>query len=500
MYDRLLFSDIFTRAPLYPGRQAPAGSVREIPPSARYFPHTERHLRCIWADPALRPPVLISNDGQTVTVESPGRWNLEAGPDFIDAVLRIDPGARRVRGDVEIHIRPADWDAHQHSGDPRYGRLVAHVTYFPGAPQPDLPPGTLHLALRDNLRNCPAFSFEAIDLTAYPYGERSPHPPCSDAMRRLPPEAREVILDAAGEERLRRKSERLAGALRETTPHQALYAETFAALGYKHNRAPFGLLAARLPLDRLREAANGRPCDAYALLCGVAGLLPAKTSPAWDRETRDFVRNLWDFWWKVQKEYEPLMLSRGDWVLANLRPQNHPLRRLMAAAHLFCGEPALDKVLAEIDTAQPGAALSDIASLIGRAGMGTYWARRHALTAERQEKPVALIGAGRTAAIMINAVVPWLAACGRFAGETQALLQALPPEDDNRIVRHTAHALFGHDHNPALYRSGLRQQGLIQIFNDFCLNSRAECRTCAFPSLIETAAIPDAQSAAHTVP
>jgi hypothetical protein len=64
---------------------------------------------------------------------------------------------------------------------------------------------------------------------------------------------------------------------------------------------------------------------------------------------------------------------------------------------------------------------------------------------------------------------------------TLDLLHHLPPEDDNRFIRHTAHSLFGHDHNPALYRTGLRQQGLLQLFHDFCLNSRECCGACTLP-------------------
>jgi hypothetical protein len=36
----------------------------------------------------------------------PGEWNLEAGPDFLNATLLLQPGARRVRGDVEVHVHP----------------------------------------------------------------------------------------------------------------------------------------------------------------------------------------------------------------------------------------------------------------------------------------------------------------------------------------------------------------------------------------------------------
>jgi hypothetical protein len=47
-----------------------------------------------------------------------------------------------------------------------------------------------------------------------------------------------------------------------------------------------------------------------------------------------------------------------------------------------------------------------------------------------------------------------------------------------------AFALFGHDHHPALYRSALRRQGLIQLFTDFCLNARAGCADCPLPAAL----------------
>jgi hypothetical protein len=47
-----------------------------------------------------------------------------------------------------------------------------------------------------------------------------------------------------------------------------------------------------------------------------------------------------------------------------------------------------------------------------------------------------------------------------------------------------AYTLFGPDHNPAEYRTGLRQQGLIQMFHDFCLVNRCDCGRCALPGAL----------------
>jgi len=486
MYSNRPFLDVFARSGLY--RLAPAAApavLREDSSSGAAFPYSERHLRCVWTDPAYRPAVLPAAGGQTVSIENPGRWNLEAGPDFLDAVLRVEPGARRLCGDVEIHIRPCDWTAHAHANDPRYARLVAHVTYFPGAPVADLPAGTIEIPLRDSLKTCRAFSFETIDLTAYPYGQQSDRPPCGLALRQTPVDAWETILEAAGEERLRRKAERLAAVMREKNPAQTFYEETLCGLGYKHNRGPFRALAERLPVDTLARLAGPRVGDAYALLSGVAGLIPAKAAPAWDDETRQFIRGLWDFWWKHREGLEPVTMSRRDWTLANLRPPNHPLRRLMAAAVLFRGPANLPGLLESLDPQADTRWMDRVMRGLQDAGLESFWAHRQGLSGARLGEPMALIGAGRAAALLTNVVLPWLVACGKIRRLDAAAIRDLPAEDDNRLVRHTAHALFGHDHNPALYRSGLRQQGLLQIFHDFCLNARSGCQSCAFSQLLD---------------
>jgi len=157
---------------------SPRGCVRQSPAG---FAYSERHLQCIWSDSALRPAALRTVDGERVNVLSPGRWNLEAGPDFLDATLQLEGGdCRQVQGDVEIHIHPADWDRHGHGRDPRYRRVIAHVTYSAATTSPDsLPAGTLQIPIGEALAANPAFSMDAIDLTAYPYAVATDNCSCA---------------------------------------------------------------------------------------------------------------------------------------------------------------------------------------------------------------------------------------------------------------------------------------------------------------------------------
>ena len=228
-------------------RPFPCG-VCEAPPSPPTA-FTERHLQCVWADERLRPGTLSTAAGERVQVEHPGEWNTGPGPDFLNAALRVGPELRRLTGDVEIHIRPVDWQRHRHADDPRYRRVCAHVAFYPGTlPAAELPAGALQIALRPALDAIPDFSFDNIDLMAYPVAARATPPPCRKAMASLAPPARGAALDAAGESRLRHRAELLQSAMLDRGPAQVIYEEVMAALGYRPNKAPFRRLARLLPL------------------------------------------------------------------------------------------------------------------------------------------------------------------------------------------------------------------------------------------------------------
>src|SRR5919108_5142066 len=89
----------------------------------------EKLVRCLWFDPRWRPPALHTLDGQEIVVHSPGRWNLQAGPDFQHAVITFANG-ERCRGDVEVHRYASGWTAHRHQLDARYNQVILHVVLW----------------------------------------------------------------------------------------------------------------------------------------------------------------------------------------------------------------------------------------------------------------------------------------------------------------------------------------------------------------------------------
>ena len=73
---------------------------------------------------------MAAASGSTIEILHPGDWNRGAGPDFLGAEILVD--GKRLRGDIEIHLRCADWHAHGHDRDPHFGGVILHAVLLPG--------------------------------------------------------------------------------------------------------------------------------------------------------------------------------------------------------------------------------------------------------------------------------------------------------------------------------------------------------------------------------
>lgn len=422
----------------------------------------ERHLQCIWADPKLRP-ALCTVGGAPVDVIDPGTWNGGPGPDFRDATISIG-GVRRV-GDVEIHVRPGDWEAHGHSADPAYASVVLHVAWFPprpGVPVPDVPLAIL----RDAMLERGGFSFDQIDPSAYPWsrGEAEARP-CSGALAGAPPERIRAVLESAGRARAARKAAEIANraALAES-PDQAFYEEILAALGWRANEGPMRRLARCVPVSVL--SALPSPRERYATLLGRAGLLPQEPSRSAPAE---WLSALWDAAFRAGAVSAPD--ETGRWFLGATRPANHPRVRLAAAAAMFAGPDALRRALFAIPREDPRAwAAEAVRALVDAAAPG-------AALLPPSPRPLRPLGAARATAILVNAVVPALVA---EDPEAVRLLDGVKAEDLGAEMKETARRLLGPDHNPAALYSGsaLRTQGLLELWRGRCRAAPAACAAC----------------------
>lgn len=397
-------------------------------------------------------------DGRSARVVQFGVWNHAAGPDFAEAAVSLDGGAP-VRGSIELDPEARDWERHGHAENPDYENVVLHVFTRSGA-------GEFFTRTAQH-RNVPQVLLDVASLTSEPPNPQPAAIPgrCCAPLRELAEDqAREVLLGAA-QFRLRKKAAALATLTELHGADEALFQALAATLGYKSNKLPFTLLAQRLPLRLLRRG------DADALLFGVSGFLPATDLGVFDADTRSYVRGLWERWWPRRAEFERLAIAPGFWRMAGQRPVNHPQRRLAALAGIVRQWP---KIRALRDRCAPAEVHEFFAQL-----RDEYWDHHYTVSSRPSAKRMALVGASRVTEMLANVFFPLAIAADptRWTG-----FKTLRAPLANQRVEVAALRLFADSPRAAEFlKFAALQQGLLQVYEDFCLRDASDCEQCLFP-------------------
>jgi hypothetical protein len=467
----------------FPSVFAPA-VLRDADSNYVPIPISERLVQCIWYDQRVNAGALRTTDGRSVRVVFQGWWNLEAGPDFRHATLQIGDEPERT-GDVEIHLRAEDWDHHGHERDGEFNDVILHVVLWEAGSRhvPRTRAGQIipQLVIQHQLDSPLEQLYDDIDLDSYPHNVGNHQGQCAQVLQALQPPSLAALLDTAGEERFAAKVRRFLRWIHRVGPEQAFYEGWMEALGYKANKAAFRTLAQRVPLSEI----NDHRSQLAPILFGVANFLPTGAPAARSSAAAAHVKRLWNAWWKLRPDWEDRILSSQAWRFHSVRPANHPHRRLGAAVALLKKHPKLmEKVVGAVESSgDPGAFFSEIRD--------DYWSHHFTLGGKTQSRASELIGASRAREIMTNIVLPFVAAYAEHNGDAKlyeavkACYSRLPAAPSNSVVRLAASQLF--ENSPLTRRSiktARQQQGLMQIFHDFCVNDKSGCRHCQFPDLV----------------
>ena len=441
-------------------------------------PPAEMDVQALWFEQLFQPG-LVTDDGRMVEVIQPGFWNHAGGPDFDRAVLRFSkdgqPERKIVVGNVEVHLRPADWHAHGHDTDAAYENTVLHAVW-------ETPGAKSFFSATASFRHVPQVVLGKHLIAPWPELRplcasllRGPLPNavpgrCSAALAALPGNEVAEILRAAGMYRLRQKARRWFWRRKIAGPEQALFEALAEALGFHANQIPMRLVAQRLPWKKLRGLdATAR----LAHLFGLSGFLPGESVARLTAESRGWLRELWEIWWKVRASFDYAQMSRTHWRLAGLRPLNRPERRLAALAQLV---PRLGKLLAAI-----GERDADRFADLLLAVRDPFWETHATLTGAPMALPARLIGEERAHDMLTNIFWPMVLLDDEAAA--QRGLKKLSASGSN-AARIASQRMLVSSLTPKQQRETLIQQGLLQVFRDYCQTDCSQCRDCTFPELV----------------
>ena len=88
---------------------------------------TERLLQFIWQFQYFNRDHLQTTKGESLSIINAGTYNVNQGPDFGNARIKI---AETIwAGNIEVHIRSSDWNRHAHGKDNNYHNIILHVVW-----------------------------------------------------------------------------------------------------------------------------------------------------------------------------------------------------------------------------------------------------------------------------------------------------------------------------------------------------------------------------------
>lgn len=443
----------------------------------------EKLLQSIWQHQRLRRDHLTTLDGQRVRVLHPGFGSVEGGPDFQKAMIQFGNDAP-ISGDVEVDIRDSGWRAHGHDKNPAFKNVVLHVVW--DAKPPTSGPTTLLLS---KILDAPlaelSLQLEHNSIRALPETLLGK---CSAPLRDLDADALATLLNQAALVRLQNKAAHLRARAQQVGWEQSLWEGLFRALGYKHNAWPMQHLA---ETRSLWQQSGDSAFKIQSRLLGLSGMLPAELSRN-KSDADDYVRRVWDGWWRERDAFSEHVLPRCLWRFHGLRPANHPQRRLALAAHWASDATFVERIERWCHAEVSGKFFLDSLTNILAVKRDDFWLCHWTFRSAPMSKPQPLIGEKRVTDLAVNVILPWLwvrAVEGdnsKLKLEMERRYNAWPAAEDNSVLRLARQRLLGRS---ATGRSGLNtaaaQQGLLQIVRDFCDHSNATCDGCSFPELVK---------------
>lgn len=409
---------------------------------------TEQLLQYIWQFQYFNTHDLTTADGEPVTIVNRGIHNINQGPDFLQAAVRI--GTTSWAGHVELHIKTSQWEAHQHSSDPNYDNVILHVVWINDKKLPLAVPvlelqGRVSRLLLDRYQ-------EWMNANEFI--------PCQKSMHSVPELVWLKWKERLLAERLQEKSAIVLQYLAESNGHWEevcwwLLAKNF---GIKVNSEAFEAIARSLPVNLLSKHKN-QVQQLEALLLGQAGLLRGEFSEAYAQ----MLQKEYDF---LQKKYQ-LTPTHIPVQQLRMRPAGFPAVRLAQLAmlvhqssHLFSRFIALDEIKAIKQ-------LLDVTA-------NDFWHYHYTLhqSGTYKEKRA---GGQLAENILVNTIAPLVFAYGKYHGKPEyrdKVLQWMEqlPAEKNSITKN--YAALG-----VQVQNAFDSQALLQLKNNYCNKKR--CLECA---------------------
>ena len=411
---------------------------------------TEKLLHFIWQFQYYNRDSLTTTGGETLSIEFPGHYNTDQGPDFSAASIRINQV--RLVGNIELHVLASDWNRHAHQHDHHYHNVVLHVVWKNDAPIQAVN-NIATLVLEDRVPKLLLQRYEQLmaDVKAVPC---QTHLPVLSEVSWMAWKERLAI------ERLQAKSQRVLALYEESNHHweEVFWWMLAANFGATKNTTLFEQVAKSIGVNILAKHKN-QIHQLEALLLGQANLLGG----SYEDKYAQLLQREYQFY---QRKYD-LKKVFAEPVFLRMRPASFPTVRLAQLAMLVFSSTHLFSQLKE------QASVKDVKQLLNVTA-NDYWHYHYRFDEETAYLPKHL-GEQMTDNIVINTIVPVLFAYGLYqkdqAVKDKAIrwLQETTAEQNNITKTWKAHTIS--------CSNAMESQALIQLYKIYCIPKN--CLKCA---------------------
>lgn len=419
----------------------------------------EDFLHYVWRMRLFNLEDLTTTDGTSIQIIDFGEHNTNAGPDFLNARIKID--GTLWAGNVEIHVKASDWLKHKHQNDAAYDNVILHIVYENDTDIQRTSGSTIAaFELRKRVPNKLISQYlRLINSESWI--------PCQYHFMDVPNITKALWIDRLLIERLENRIKLLRDTLVQNGNNWEVtfYQRLARNFGSKINTEPFEILARNTPLLTLAKHKNNL-FQLEALLFGQAGLLQ-------DDFEESYPNSLKKEYAFLQKKYSLSPLMPVMWRFMRLRPANFPTVRLAQFAALIHQSTHLFSKILVAKT------LEEVRQLFEEVKVSEYWETHYKFDKESKKRSKKL-GKSTINLFIINTIVPFLFFYGREKGleeyEDRALkfLENLSPES-NHIINKWKDLKFRPD-------SAYQTQALLELKINFCDKKR--CLDCAIGNKI----------------
>lgn len=282
----------------------------------------EDFLHYVWKYKIFSNVNFKTTDNEHLTITKPGLHNKNAGPDFLNAHLKIED--QTWIGNVEIHLKSSDWYLHNHEIDVNYDAVILHVVWEHDAAifmknNKAIPTLVLKNLVDESVLN----NYRKLFFTPTSWI------PCSNSITTVDDFTFSNWKERLFFERLERKSDEINILLQQENNNfeSVLFQLLAKNFGLKINGDAFLRLAQSVDFSIIKKTSFNEK-EFSALLFGQAGFLEEEIEDEYHKELKIEYKYL-------KHKYNLETIPNSQFSFFRMRPNNFPTIRIAQLVSLF---------------------------------------------------------------------------------------------------------------------------------------------------------------------